>query len=113
MSKKLRTPSGLVYSTDPSIRIGVRPEAEARTLPPAQQSLRVRLETRQRAGKAMTVITGFIGCTADLEAVGKRLKAHCGTGGSAKDGEILIQGDQLDKTMRWLAKMGYAKAKRG
>lgn len=111
--KKRKLPGGLVYSTDPSVQIGAKPDAEAQTLPPAEQSLRVRLETKQRAGKAVTLVTGFIGSAADLEALGKQLKGHCGTGGSAKDGEILIQGDQRDKVMGWLAKNGYAKAKLG
>jgi translation initiation factor 1 len=113
MKKNRHLPGGLVYSTDPTVQIGAQPEAEPKTLPPAEQSLRVRLETKQRAGKAMTVMTGFIGGAADLEALGKQLKTHCGTGGSAKDGEILIQGDQRDKVMGWLAKSGYGKAKRG
>ena len=113
MMKKRTLPGGLVYSTDPSVRIGAKPEPEPKTLPPAEQSLRVRLETRHRAGKAMTVIAGFIGSAADLVALAKQLKGHCGTGGSAKDGEILIQGDQRERVMQWLAKSGYAKAKRG
>jgi translation initiation factor 1 len=113
MMKKRSLPGGLVYSTDPSVQIGAKPEAETPTLPPAVQDLRVRLETKQRAGKAVTLITGFIGSTADLETLAKQLKAHCGTGGSAKDGEILIQGDQRDKVVGWLAKSGYAKAKKG
>ena len=111
--KKRDLPGGLVYSTDPSVRIGARPEAEAQTLPPGEQKLRVRLETKQRAGKAVTLVTGFIGSAADLEALAKQLKGHCGTGGSAKDGEILIQGDQRDRVMGWLAKNGYVKVKRG
>ncbi len=113
MMKKQMSRGGLVYSTDPSVQIGAKPEVEALTLPPAEQGLRVRFETKQRAGKAVTLVTGFVGGTADLEALGKQLKALCGTGGSAKDGEILIQGDQRDKVLQFLAKHGYAMAKRG
>jgi len=113
MIKKRKVAGGLVYSTDPSVRIGPKPVAEAATLAPAEQTLRVRLETKHRAGKAMTVVMGFVGGTADLEALGKQLKGHCGTGGSVKDGDILIQGDQREKVLQWLTKSGYAKAKRG
>ena len=111
--KKRNLSGGLVYSTDPNVQIGAKPVPEAQTLLPAEQNLRVRLETKQRAGKAVTLVTGFIGTTYDLEALGKQLKAHCGTGGSAKDTEILIQGDQRDKVMGWLVKAGYVKVKRG
>jgi translation initiation factor 1 len=113
MMKKRNPPGGLVYSTDPSVKIGAKPESEVPTLPPSEQILRVRLETKQRAGKAVTLVTGFVGNAADLEALAKQLKGHCGSGGSAKDGEILIQGDQREKVTGWLAKSGYVKAKRG
>jgi translation initiation factor 1 len=66
------------------------------------------LETKHRAGKAATIVTGFVGLDADLQALGKQLKTHCGTGGSAKDGEIIIQGDQREKVRTWLLKQGYA-----
>ena len=103
MVKKRKLPGGMVYSTDPNVKIGARPKPEAQTLPPDQQNLRVRLETKQRAGKAVTLVTGFVGSAAGLETLGKKLKGHCGTGGSAKDGEILIQGDQREKVLQWLA----------
>jgi translation initiation factor 1 len=74
----------------------------------AKQPLRIRLETKHRAGKAATVVTGFVGRDEDLQALGKQLKTHCGTGGSAKDGEITIQGDQREKVRVWLLKQGYA-----
>jgi translation initiation factor 1 len=77
------------------------------TLPPAQQRLRIRLETKHRAGKAVTIVDGFIGTETDLQELGKKLKTFCGTGGSAKDGEIIIQGDQREKVMGWLGKAGY------
>src|SRR4051812_32392430 len=101
MSKKRSNSSGIVYSTDPGFRIeDDRPLEE--TPAPRQQKLRIKLDTKQRAGKAVTLVEGFAGKEADLEELGKKLKAHCGTGGSAKDGVILVQGDQRDKILRWL-----------
>src|ERR1700754_620133 len=104
MSKKNKPDSkGFVYSTDPNFQFS--PENESmETLPPAQQKLRVRLETKHRAGKAVTLITGFIGTNEDLEELSKKLKNFCGTGGSAKDGEAIVQGDQRDKVLQWLLK---------
>ena len=111
MSKKKTNSSGIVYSTDPGFRIEDESTPE-QTLPPKQQKLRVSLDTKQRAGKAVTLVTGFIGTTDDLEALGKQLKTHCGTGGSAKDGEIIVQGDQREKITSWLVNKGYSSTKR-
>lgn len=112
MSKKNKPDTrGFVYSTDPNFQF--EPEnKDFETLPAAQQQLRVRLDTKHRAGKAVTLLTGFIGKEEDLEELGKKLKSFCGTGGSAKDAEIIIQGDQRDKVMQWLMKNGYTKAKK-
>jgi len=111
MSKKKTGSSGIVYSTDPEFRMEDDAPAEE-TLPAKQQKLRVRLDTRQRAGKAVTLVEGFAGKKEDLEDLGKRLKTHCGTGGSAKDGEIIVQGDQRDKITQWLLNNGYSSTKR-
>lgn len=112
MSKKHKGDKfGFVYSTDPNFRMEEEQHSQE-TLAPSQQVLRVRLETKQRGGKAVTVVTGFIGTEEDLESLGKQLKNYCGTGGSAKDGEILVQGDQREKVLAWLLKNGYAKTKK-
>ncbi|QEC68193.1 translation initiation factor [Panacibacter ginsenosidivorans] len=113
MSKKNKPDTrGFVYSTDPNFGFEPEDNAEQETLPPAQQKLRIKLETKHRAGKAVTLITGFIGTTDDLEKLGKTLKNFCGTGGSAKDKEIIIQGDQRDKVLHWLLKNGYSNSKK-
>jgi translation initiation factor 1 len=112
MSKKNKPDSrGFVYSTDPNFRFeGENNNAE--TLPPAQQKLKLRLETKHRGGKAVTLVDGFIGKNEDLEDLGKKLKNFCGTGGSAKDGEIIVQGDQREKVLQWLLKNGYKNSKK-
>jgi translation initiation factor 1 len=108
MSKKHKADrNGLVYSTDPDFNPQTE-EDKQETLPPASQRLRIRLETKHRGGKTATVITGFIGTEEDLESLSKKLKSHCGTGGSAKDGEMIIQGDQRQKVLAWLLQQGYA-----
>ena len=107
MSKKHKADSsGLVYSTDPNFQIR-KEENNTETLPPAKQKLRIRLETKHRAGKAVTIVDGFYGKDEDLQELGKKLKTHCGTGGSAKEAEIIIQGDQREKVKQWLVKNGY------
>ena len=111
MSKKNKPDTrGFVYSTDPNFSFDAADETQE-TLAPAQQKLRIRLETKHRAGKAVTLITGFIGTESDLEVLGKQLKNFCGTGGSAKDAEIIIQGDQRTKILPWLIKNGYSQSK--
>ena len=111
MSKKNKTDSrGFVYSTDPNFQFQDE-HSQSESLSPAEQKLTVRLETKHRGGKAVTLVLGFVGKNQELEELGKKLKNYCGTGGSAKDGEILVQGDQRDKVLQWLMKNGY-KAKK-
>lgn len=111
MSKKRPNNNGIVYSTDPAFR----PEEDSpteTTLPPRQQQLKVRLDTKNRSGKAVTLVEGFSGTKDDLESLGRKLRTYCGTGGSAKEREIIIQGDQRDKITQWLQKSGYASTKK-
>jgi translation initiation factor 1 len=113
MSKKNKSDKhGFVYSTDPNFRFEEEAEQVQETLPPQQQKLKVKLETKHRGGKAVTLVEGFIGTEEDFQALGKSLKNFCGTGGSAKDGEIIVQGDQREKVMQWLLKNGYKNTKR-
>ena len=113
MSKKNKSDKhGFVYSTDPNFRFESEEGAAQETLPPQQQKLKVKLETKHRGGKTVTLVDGFVGREEDLEDLGKKLKNFCGTGGSAKEGEIIVQGDQRDKVLQWLQKNGYSGSKR-
>jgi translation initiation factor 1 len=98
---------GIVYSTDSSFDFQYQKKEEAETLPPQKQALKLRLDTHARAGKTVTLVTGFIGTSADLEDLAKKLKTKVGTGGSVKDGEIIIQGDVRNKLQEILTKEGY------
>ena len=112
MSKKNKTngSSPLVYSTDPNYSPSFEEET-VETLAPALQPLRVILETKHRAGKTVTIVYGFEGKEEDINLLGKALKNHCGTGGSVKDGEIIVQGDHRQKVFQYLKQKGYTKAK--
>lgn len=103
---------GVVYSTNPDFRYEQDNPEEAQTLTPEKQKLTVSIDRRCRAGKQVTLVTGFVGSEADLKELGKTLKVKCGVGGTAKDGEITIQGDLRDKVTALLNSMGY-RAKRG
>ncbi|SFD29800.1 translation initiation factor 1 (eIF-1/SUI1) [Chitinophaga sp. CF118] len=107
MSKKKGNSGGIVYSTNPDYSTDSPEPEETDTLGNSHQQLRVKLDTKKRAGKVVTLIDGFIGKADDLEKLGKELKTKCGTGGSAKDGQILIQGDYKDKIIKWLQEWGY------
>lgn len=98
---------GVVYSTDDSFAYRNTGATEEETLPPSRQQLRVELDRSGRAGKQVTVITGFVGSAADREALSKAVKARCGVGGSVKEGQILVQGDQRQKAGEYLSKEGY------
>jgi translation initiation factor 1 len=103
---------GFVYSTNPDFKFEEEEQESQETLLPKEQRLRIRFETKLRGGKTVTLVQDFIGKEEDLEELGKKLKNYCGTGGSVKDGEIIIQGDQRDKVLQWLIKNGYDKSKK-
>ena len=98
---------GVVYSTNPEYQYDHDKEEEPESLPPQQQNLIVSLDRKQRKGKAVTLISGFVGKEEDLEALAKKLKTKFGVGGSAKDGEVIIQGDFVVRTMELLKAEGY------
>ncbi|HTB51672.1 MAG TPA: translation initiation factor [Ferruginibacter sp.] len=110
--KKLASFNGLVYSTDPNFKMEENNTDDPETMPPAQQKLKVRLDKKQRAGKAVTLVEGFVGKEMDREELGKKLKTFCGTGGSVKEGEIIVQGDNRDKVLQWLLKNEYKGSKK-
>ncbi len=113
MNKKTKSDArGFVYSTNPDFNFKTGDNTPVTTPAPSSQKLVVKLDTRQRAGKAVTLLSGFIGVEDDLEDLGKKLKNHCGTGGSVKDGFVLVQGDQRDKVIQWLQKNGFANVKK-
>ena len=113
MSKKDKTRVNVVYSTNPNYKFETNIGNEEQTLPAQQQNLRVMLDKKQRAGKAVTLISGFKGTKEDLENLGKTLKTKCGVGGTVKDGEILIQGDFCEKILQLLLVAGYKAKKSG
>ena len=104
-SKKNRI--GIVYSTDPEHDYDYRSEFEEETLPPGQQELRVFIEKKGRKGKPVCVVSGFVGSSDDLSDLARALKTKCGVGGSAKEGEVILQGTMRDKVIGVLKDMGY------
>ena len=107
MSKKNKQVTNVVYSTNPNFSYQFEQDEEQATLEPNKQNLRLLLDKRNRAGKSVTIITGFIGKELDLEALGKMLKNKCGVGGSVKEGEIILQGDFRVKAAEILTKALY------
>lgn len=110
-----RSKGGLVYSTGKetmaSLLEGLSLGEEDETLPKEDQELRVRIERKGRKGKTVTLITGFVGQTADLEELGKELKAKCGIGGSVKEGEVILQGELVERVVALLREMGYTRTR--
>ena len=106
MSKK-NSSGGIMYSTNPDFEFPPASEETSSTPANNQQDLRVQLDKKQRAGKAVTLITGFVGLGSDLLDLGKKLKSKCGVGGTVKDGEIIIQGDFREKIIQILQAEGY------
>lgn len=104
---------GTVYSTNPNFEYENDGDNDIETLPPSQQKLYVSLDKKNRKGKAVSLIEGFVGTDDDLNALGKLLKSKCGVGGSSKNGEILIQGDFRDKIVQLLEKEGYKVKRKG
>lgn len=113
MSNKNKRLTGVVFSTDTNFDYNFEETEDAETLPNNQQDLRIHLDKKNRAGKAVTVVKGFVGKNQDLESLGSVLKKLCGVGGSVKEGEILIQGEFRDKILAHLLKLGYKAKKAG
>jgi len=111
MSNKNKNFQGIVYSTNPEYSPQNIKNEEQETLPPYKQNLHVRISTQGRAGKRATLVQRFIGSETDLDTLSKEIKKHCGTGGSVKDGEIIIQGDLCQKVLNYLLSKEY-RAKR-
>lgn len=109
---KNKSTGGIVYSTNPAFKIEEFEQEEQSTVEPSLQKLRVKLDTKNRGGKAVTLVENYVGPQAEKDALGKKLKSFCGTGGSVKGDEILIQGDNREKIFQWLLKNGFKHSKK-
>ncbi len=112
MGKNKKNRSGIVFSTNPDFEYSYEEDQEQEELPANQQKLRVMIDRKQRKGKEVTLVTGFVGPEDSLKDLGKLLKSKCGVGGSVKDGEIIIQGNQRDKVVELLLKEGFSNTKK-
>ncbi|MCF6366190.1 MAG: translation initiation factor [Bacteroidales bacterium] len=108
MSKDWKDRLGMMYSTNPGFEYEYEGDEEQETLSPEEQKLKVQLDSKKRKGKTVTLITGFIGTEDDLKALAKTLKTKCGVGGSAKEGEIIIQGNFKEKVTKILSSLNYS-----
>ncbi len=113
MAKDWKDRLGMVYSTNPDYQYEYNQEEDDETLEPSKQNLKVQRDKKQRKGKTVTLITGYIGKEEDLKELGKELKSKCGVGGSVKEGEIIIQGDFVERVITLLNEMGYKVKKVG
>lgn len=113
MAKKKKNRIDVVYSTNKDFEYDDYEEDEMETLPPGDQLLYVSIERKQRKGKSVTLVEGFVGTEDDLKDLGKRIKSKCGVGGTAKGGEIVIQGELKDKVASLLEQEGYKVKKKG
>lgn len=113
MSNKNKKRDGIVFSTDPDYSYQDFENEEEESLEPGAQKIRVIIERKGRGGKEVTLLSGFVGSQDDKEDLTKKLKNYCGTGGSAKEGEVMIQGDHRDKVVKYLLEHGYTNTRRG
>lgn len=111
-SNSWKNRDGVVYSTNDDFKYD-KQDQEQTTLIPQQQQLKVLLDKKSRGGKQVTLVTGFVGSDDDLKELGKLIKSKCGVGGSAKEGEIIVQGDLREKVLEILAQAGYKAKKSG
>lgn len=109
--QKFRDITGIVFSTDPEFNYEEEPQEGYEDIQPGEQLLRIWIDRKHRGGKVATLIKGYVGTEDTLKDLTKSLKQHCGVGGTCKDGEIIIQGDQRNKVMAWLIKKGYVQTK--
>ena len=107
-NKRDRGREGIIYSTNDDFEYEYEGGLEEETLAPSEQNLKVLLDKKSRGGKQVTLVSGFVGTEEDLKALGKMLKSKCGVGGSAKNGEVLIQGDVREKVLQILKNEGYS-----